>query len=75
MGIWQGHWGYTPTLHEKYHGIFNDHRESEPRFNVSSERRILSYYLLITTPSVTCDLKITTSLGDVSLIYYNNIYI
>ncbi len=27
------------TLYEKCHGIFNDHRESGPRFNVSSERR------------------------------------
>ncbi len=31
--------GYTPTLYEKCHGIFNDHRESGPWFNVSSERR------------------------------------
>jgi len=33
----------TPGLHPyslyhvKYHGIFNDHRVSEPQFNVSSE--------------------------------------
>ncbi len=40
-GIWTGHRGYTPTLYEKCHGIFNDHRESGPRFNVSSERRCL----------------------------------
>ncbi len=39
MGIWPGHRGYTPTLYEKCHGIFNDHRESGPRFNISSERR------------------------------------
>ncbi len=38
-GIWPGHRGYTPTLYKKCHGIFNDHRESGPRFNVSSERR------------------------------------
>ncbi len=25
-GIWPGHRGYTPTLYEKCHGIFNDHR-------------------------------------------------
>ncbi len=32
--------GVTPLLfYEKCHGIFNDHRESGPRFNVSSERR------------------------------------
>ncbi len=42
MGIWPGHRGYTPTLYEKFHGIFNDHRESGPRFNVSSERDINS---------------------------------
>ncbi len=38
-GIWPGHLGYTPTLYAECHGIFNDHRESGPRFNVSSERR------------------------------------
>ncbi len=27
---------HTPTLFEKCHGIFNDHSESGPRFNVSS---------------------------------------
>ncbi len=31
--------GLHPTLYEKCHGIFNDHRESGPQFNVSSERR------------------------------------
>jgi len=36
-GVWPGHRGYTPTLYEKCHGIFNDHRESGPRFNVSSK--------------------------------------
>ncbi len=30
-----------PTLYEKCHGIFNDYRESGPRFSVSSERRIV----------------------------------
>ncbi len=34
------HRGYTPTLNEKCHGIFNDHRESGPWFNISSERRM-----------------------------------
>ncbi len=38
MGIWPGHRGNTPTLYEKCRVIFNDHRESGPRFNVSSER-------------------------------------
>ncbi len=27
-GFWPGHRGYTSTLYEKCHGIFNDHRES-----------------------------------------------
>ncbi len=31
--------GLHPTLYEKCNGIFNDYRESGPRFNVSSERR------------------------------------
>ncbi len=31
--------GLHPTLYEKCHVIFNDHRESGPRFNVSSEGR------------------------------------
>ncbi len=30
--------GLHPTLYENCHGIFNDHRVSGPRFNVSSER-------------------------------------
>ncbi len=30
----------TPTLYEKCHGIFYDHRESGHRFNVSSEGRL-----------------------------------
>ncbi len=43
--------GYTPTLYEKCRGIFNDHRESGPRFNVSSERRcLLTVYILVSTP-------------------------
>ncbi len=36
--------GLHPTLYEKCHGIFNDHRESGPRFNVSSERQ---YFLTV----------------------------
>ncbi len=36
--------GLHPTLYEKCHGIFYDHRESGPRFNVSSERRFLSCF-------------------------------
>ncbi len=48
-GIWPGHRGYTPTLYEKCHGIFNNHRESEPRFNVSSERRCFWQYSVSVT--------------------------
>ncbi len=40
VGIWLGHQGYTSTLYKKCHRIFNDHRESGPRFNISSERRM-----------------------------------
>ncbi len=29
MGIWPGQWGYTPTLYEKYHGIFLMTTESQ----------------------------------------------
>ncbi len=54
MGIWPGHRGYIPTLYEKGHGIFNDHRESGPRFNVSSERQMGACPLVrvsLTTPT------------------------
>ncbi len=30
--FWPGCRGYTPTLFEGHPGIFNDHRESGPRF-------------------------------------------
>ncbi len=39
VGIWPGHRGYTTTLYEKCHGIFNDHRKSRPRFNFSADRQ------------------------------------
>ncbi len=42
-GTWPGHRGYTPTLYEKCHGIFNDHRESGPRFNYSSEKTVILF--------------------------------
>ncbi len=46
VGIWPGHRSYTPTLYDKCYGIFNDHRESGTRFNVSSERQcFLGLYL------------------------------
>ncbi len=38
--VWPGHRGYTSTLFEGHPGIFNDQRESGPRFNVSSEGHI-----------------------------------
>jgi len=43
-GMWPGHRGYTPTLYEKCLGIFNDHRESGPQFNVLSEALSLLQY-------------------------------
>ncbi len=36
---WPGWRGHTSTLFKRHPGIFNDHRESGPRFNVSSEGR------------------------------------
>ncbi len=45
-GIWAGHLGYTTTLYKKCHGIFNDHRESRPRINVSSKRLFSSIVYL-----------------------------
>ncbi len=48
--IWPGCRGNTPTLFEGHPGIFYDHRESGPQFNVSSERRcFLQYSVPITT--------------------------
>ncbi len=41
MAIWPGYRGHTSTLFEGHPGIFNDHRESGPRFNVSSEGQCL----------------------------------
>ncbi len=37
--IWLGWRGHSSTLFERHPGIFNNHRESGPRFNVSSEGR------------------------------------
>ncbi len=42
-GIWPEHRGYTLTLYDECHGILNDHRESGPRFNVSSKRRLCTF--------------------------------
>ncbi len=42
--IWSGCRGHTSNFFERNHGIFNDHRESGPRFNVSSEGRTMSLY-------------------------------
>ncbi len=56
VGIWPGHRGYTPSLYEKCHGIFNDHRESGPRFNVSSERQEPLYNYMIYTSQLCLDL-------------------
>ncbi len=65
--IYKGQWwefgqdtGVTPpTLYEKCHGIFNDHRESGPWFNVSSERLFDS----IVSPSHTVALGPTQTTG------------
>ncbi len=43
----KGQWGNlartpgSPLLFEKCHGIFNDHRESGPLFNISSDDRLI----------------------------------
>ncbi len=37
--IWPGYRGYTLLFFEGHPGIFIDHRESGPWFNISSERR------------------------------------
>ncbi len=38
--------GLHLTLYEKCHGIFNDHRELGPRFNISSERRMRRFHAI-----------------------------
>ncbi len=48
-GILPGHRGYNATLYDECHGIFNDHRESGPRFNISSERQC--FFDSIASPS------------------------
>ncbi len=59
MTCYSGHRGYTPTLYEKCHGIFNDHRELGPRFNVTSERHLcllFSFYSFqLTKAKKTCN--------------------
>ncbi len=42
--IWSGCRGYTLLFSERYSGIFNNHRESGPRFSVSSEGRCFLQY-------------------------------
>ncbi len=45
MGEFGQDTGVTPLLfYDECHGIFNDHRESGPRFNVSSEGRCFLQY-------------------------------
>ncbi len=51
--IWPGHRGNTATLYEKCHGIFNDHRESGPRFNVSFQKMKDSYLSKVDRPENT----------------------
>ncbi len=63
-GAWPGHRGYTPTLYEKCHGIYNDHKESGPRFNISSERRcLLSVQLSLLS---TCSWCVVSALAPLS---------
>ncbi len=53
MGMIRRSWyqGYTSTLFRRTCGICNDHRESGPRFNISSERRcFLQYSVSVTIP-------------------------
>ncbi len=43
--------GVTPLLFIEGHpGIFNDHRESGPRFNISSEGRIIKKHVVYLAP-------------------------
>ncbi len=45
----RGQWGNLARMQE-LHWIFNDHRESGPRFNVSSEAQcFLQYSVPVTT--------------------------
>ncbi len=49
--IWPGCRGYTLLFFEGHPGIFNDHRESGPRLNVSSERPCFFQYIVpVTAP-------------------------
>ncbi len=58
MGEFGQDTGVTPLLFSKDNpGIFNDHRESGPRFNVSSERRCL---LTVVSPSLYRGVRIHT---------------
>ncbi len=48
--IWSGCRGHTSTLFEIHPGIFNDHKESGPRFNISCEGWcFLQYSVPVTT--------------------------
>ncbi len=47
--IWLGCRGHTSTLFERHPGILNDHRESGPRFNISSEQYIVLQYIVPVT--------------------------
>ncbi len=57
--IWPGCRGYTLLFFEGHPGIFNDYRESGPRFNVSSEGRCLSLTLCASGQEIVLDLEQT----------------
>ncbi len=69
-GIWPGHRGYAPTLYEKCHGTFNDHRESGSRFNVSSERQS---FLTVQCPHHYTGVLGPTQTTDVTFIVKSNL--
>ncbi len=60
MGKFDQDAGVTPLLFFEGHpGIFNDYRESGPRFNVSSEGRCLSLTLCASGQEIVLDLEQT----------------
>ncbi len=65
--IWPGCRCHTSTLFERHPGIFNDHRESGPWFNVSSEGRcFLQYSVPVTIPGTHTDCRVSTPCTNTS---------
>ncbi len=69
-GILPGHRGYAPTLYEKCHGTFNDHRESGSRFNVLSKRQS---FLTVQCPHHNTGVLGPTQTTDVTFIVKSNL--